>query len=240
MFQHTAARRRLRGRMPLSQMPGWFQHTAARRRLRAGASSGALELRFNTQPPEGGCFHIRFLHQALDVSTHSRPKAAAEGGHGGSGPGCDAFQHTAARRRLPASAPAALRRRSVSTHSRPKAAAQKADCDQPQRRVSTHSRPKAAASVKYTAKIKPTQFQHTAARRRLLAREDWSEGDFWVSTHSRPKAAALAVVALRHKHNVSTHSRPKAAAQKADCDQPQRRVSTHSRPKAAAYPAVSP
>ena len=56
-----------------------FQHTAARRRL-----PGA----------------IRANHIASGVSTHSRPKAAANAGltaiHGGL-----LFQHTAARRRLP-------------------------------------------------------------------------------------------------------------------------------------------
>ena len=55
-FQHTAARRRLP--MPLSEaeMYYWFQHTAARRRLRGS--------QYKTAP-------------FTSVSTHSRPKAAA-------------------------------------------------------------------------------------------------------------------------------------------------------------------
>ena len=100
---------------------------------------------FNTQPPEGGCLLIhashliepKFQHTAarrrlhlnekIDflltiVSTHSRPKAAAN-------IECKfelaiiEFQHTAARRRLPAFTIVTLCFLSVSTHSRPKAAA---------------------------------------------------------------------------------------------------------------------
>ena len=77
-----------------------FQHTAARRRLRCGAQILAQRLGFNTQPPEGGCknpiiarvqikcFNTQppeggcagaeiVLEGYIDVSTHSRPKAAA-------------------------------------------------------------------------------------------------------------------------------------------------------------------
>ena len=78
------------------------------------------------------------------------------------------------------------------------------------------------------------QFQHTAARRRLLKIGKLSCVANNVSTHSRPKAAATISFASKYLHAVSTHSRPKAAA---DCDCDGRRetmVSTHSRPKAAA------
>ncbi len=55
-------------------------------------------------------------------------------------------------------------------------------------------------------------FQHTAARRRLLAKKSKWVVVATVSTHSRPKAAALfeplGLISLK----VSTHSRPKAAA----------------------------
>ena len=87
--------------------------------LKAGAWMG-----FNTQPPEGGCpsstaapaGHCGFQHTAarrrlptglidristVDVSTHSRPKAAAWFRAALRSP--LAFQHTAARRRLPRS-----------------------------------------------------------------------------------------------------------------------------------------
>ena len=56
----------------------------------------------------------------------------------------------------------------VSTHSRPKAAGFSAFAASPENLVSTHSRPKAADGLHgYTAQT--WQFQHTAARRRLLA-----------------------------------------------------------------------
>ena len=75
-----------------------FQHTAARRRLRIRHLSDSGRDCFNTQPPEGGCkqncqhaVDLVFQHTAArrrlptiamiakgkDVSTHSRPKAAA-------------------------------------------------------------------------------------------------------------------------------------------------------------------
>ena len=98
---------------------------------------------FNSQPPEGGwlrllhneIFQNRFQltaarrrlvvvkatpHEALDVSTHSRPKAA--------GPLLRSQ----------------LVRLGVSTHSRPKAAGSTASPAKPPKDVSTHSRPKAA------------------------------------------------------------------------------------------------
>ena len=77
-FQHTAARRRLPGGTLTVQGPGVFQHTAARRRLPIPAF---------------------FIKQALKVSTHSRPKAAARQPNPQQYER-DQFQHTAARRRL--------------------------------------------------------------------------------------------------------------------------------------------
>ena len=56
------------------------------------------------------------------------------------------------------------------------------------------------------------EFQHTAARRRLLEGSGGIVGRIDVSTHSRPKAAAGDVVILAGYGLVSTHSRPKAAA----------------------------
>ena len=99
-----------------------FQHTAARRRLQE------IE-----QMPE----------KHFQVSTHSRPKAAACGSK------IDTkhfkFQHTAARRRLlPAENMLHLAFK-VSTHSRPKAAAFEWFEHSNLYEVSTHSRPKAAA-----------------------------------------------------------------------------------------------
>ena len=98
----------------------------------------------------------------------------------------------------------------VSTHSRPKAAVCKVfpnilACD-----VSTHSRPKAAEKIQ-VLKIRLTLFQHTAARRRLLA---------WIilpvlqalfqHTAARRRLPFISLPNLTIQY-VSTHSRPKAA-----------------------------
>ena len=118
-FQHTAARRRLHEHIQTeihrtgfnTQPPEGgcksaevhtkirtFQHTAARRRLDFGGSSVGSLGGFNTQPPEGGCRLKTVQQQSIQVSTHSRPKAAARK------TACHLihtrFQHTAARRRL--------------------------------------------------------------------------------------------------------------------------------------------
>ena len=167
-FQHTAARRRLlvfrSNHNPINR----FQHTAARRRLlyfphihRLGGDG------FNTQPPEGGCVVNNY-----DV---------------------------------------ALVPKSVSTHSRPKAAANTYSLFDVYTGVSTHSRPKAAATMPCASSpILP--FQHTAARRRLLALLCSLVVLTLVSTRSRAKAAALNDKIIRGCSTVSTHSRAKAAA----------------------------
>ena len=102
-----------------------FQHTAARRRLPPVTGGEPVTHKgFNTQPPEGGCWRAFVLHEwQAQVSTHSRPKAAAHSW------------------RL------MMMCSWVSTHSRPKAAALERFCDDRRVRVSTHSRPKAAASA---------------------------------------------------------------------------------------------
>ena len=102
------------------------------------------------------------------------------------------------------------------------------------------------------------EFQHTAARRRLLVTAGVYGDISSVSTHSRPKAAASdSVMFATCCCWVSTHSRPKAAAsvllnatvsfsafqhtaarrrlrELSQDFQAQENVSTHSRPKAAA------
>ena len=121
------------------------------------------------------------------VSTHSRPKAA------GSHPSAPVLRFI------------------VSTHSRPKAAGAAAAYTLDDYRVSTHSRPKAAGPRHRAVRIhkrcfntqppeggwsccicvsmKPTSFQHTAARRRLVLFPQQPFDRSGVSTHSRPKAA---------------------------------------------------
>ena len=100
-FQHTAARRRLPTSALMAARMRSFQHTAARRRLLQFVARPGADGSFNTQPPEGGCGVFRHAASVRRVSTHSRPKAAAltrlikrltQ----------RLFQHTAARRRLPA------------------------------------------------------------------------------------------------------------------------------------------
>ena len=81
-----------------------------------------VDLGFNTQPPEGGCLMQAYTNL-----------------------GSSAFQHTAARRRLPFSALMYAMADHVSTHSRPKAAAYHFLKLTSKLGVSTHSRPKAAA-----------------------------------------------------------------------------------------------
>ena len=77
-----------------------------------------------------------------------------------------------------------------------------------------------------------TKFQHTAARRRLVAKS-WDKCTGEVSTHSRPKAAGPLVGAAQSRLPVSTHSRPKAAVHYRQVLSLVPFVSTHSRPKAA-------
>ena len=56
-----------------------------------------------------------------------------------------------------------------------------------------------------------TEFQHTAARRRLVGTTANYTAAKNVSTHSRPKAAGNPPIPLIPNTTVSTHSRPKAA-----------------------------
>ncbi len=98
-----------------------FQHTAARRRLVNLTCCKKVKRCFNTQPPEGG-WAEKFTksNEILNVSTHSRPKAAGQ----------PKLQQPA--------------QKAVSTHSRPKAAGHEPAEYRQSRFVSTHSRPKAA------------------------------------------------------------------------------------------------
>ena len=120
-----------------------FQHTAARRRLALYIQTSLFKYgRFNTQPPEGGWFHM--------------PPAASPP-HG--------FQHTAARRRL---GQAFLQRgwcRGFNTQP-PEGGWDCRFCRRFGYIVSTHSRPKAAGQPLPPPTI-CWRFQHTAARRRL-------------------------------------------------------------------------
>ena len=147
---------------------------------------------------------------AKKVSTHSRPKAAAQ-----------VFRLLTLYRR-------------VSTHSRPKAAASYWQDIDFKIIVSTHSRPKAAAlltlcdgdwcvcfntqppeggcqtNTGFIAIRRP--FQHTAARRRLLISVMSASAHFKFQHTAARRRLHSGLVRLWGVDNVSTHSRPKAAA----------------------------
>ena len=260
-FQLTAARRRLHFH-PLPR--GFRALVSTHRRPKAAAPRPYSVLpsvhRFNSQPPEGGCWTGQTNVVGLPAS----------------------FQLTAARRRLHGIKAVAIlscsfqltaaRRRLLFYYSFPVRYGQ-FQLTAARRRL----RPKRAGG--WWEKW----FQLTAARRRLLCNSvarsandcfnsqppeggctRHGEHRFFrsVSTHSRPKAAALARLFLPHLCFVSTHSRPKAAAcsprlptccwlsfnsQPPEggcnvCDRvlSKRLVSTHSRPKAAAHRRTAP
>ena len=137
-FQYTAARRRLRHKTaPVADTGKVSTHSRPKAAAPAAMRFLRLALSFNTQPPEGGCLWLGgcgerrelFQHTAARrrlraqpsssilasvVSTHSRPKAAAN-------LRCSVniikqtFQHTAARRRLLSRHPPTLHGQSFNT-----------------------------------------------------------------------------------------------------------------------------
>ena len=145
-----------------------FQHTAARRRLRYNVFRICKFVKsFNTQPPEGGCLQRCNINMdCFDVSTHSRPKAAAK----------EVAQLAA--------------ETAVSTHSRPKAAASGKKSQKPKLGGFNTQPPEGGCIMTLTKCHMSSQFQHTAARRRLRFIMPTKDPNNWVSTHSRPKAAA--------------------------------------------------
>ena len=187
-----------------------FQHTAARRRLAAhtGATTVADSVSTHSRPKAAGLV-TDVMENLIDVSTHSRPKAAGkpdlspqikdfcfntqppEGGWDNLSKlkyAPSMFQHTAARRRLARRVGRDPLFILVSTHSRPKAAGGN-NCEYNNSgNVSTHSRPKAAGYRRRVGRLR-IMFQHTAARRRLVRKQQIKKGKCYVSTHSRPKAA---------------------------------------------------
>ena len=120
---------------------------------------------------------------------------------------------------------------SVSTHSRPKAAGYGLTIGPYHRMVSTHSRPKAAGYADDGTAM-ALEFQHTAARRRLVIATTWvtifkgfntqpPEGGWNCETQTLirnksfntqpPEGGWLLYWSRRRQQFVSTHSRPKAA-----------------------------
>ena len=188
---------------------------------------------FNSQPPGGGWAAPCFSSFTFAVSTHSRPEAA--------GTRVEyqlrrpvLFQLTAARRRLATvSCPvpswaksfnsqppgggwqfAGQARRNagkVSTHSRPEAAGRRFPW--PIRRcASFNSQPpgggwKAVASFSLAC----SEFQLTAARRRLGIQASWSTKVLAFQLTAARRRLAAQVLFFSHFGRVSTHSRPEAA-----------------------------
>ena len=102
----------------------------------------------------------------INVSTHSRPKAAATMGRAKTL--FQTFQHTAARRRLKWIERLQSHASCFNTQP-PEGGWRMTSASSSVRRVSTHSRPKAAVLNKEHWLLR-TEFQHTAARRRLVDR----------------------------------------------------------------------
>ena len=185
---------------------------------------------FNTQPPEGGWKRL-FLQPFCFVCFNTQPP---EGGW-------DEKE-------------TAFPQDRVSTHSRPKAAGPTAIFCFKFFIVSTHSRPKAAGFTFIGRRYNNTQFQHTAARRRLDVHISLSKMNKRFNTQP-PEGGWVCFRPRGFVRVVSTHSRPKAAGHSGFCPnlvrlcfntQPpeggwmgskskheQLCVSTHSRPKAA-------
>ena len=162
----------------------------------------------HSRPKAAGQNQLHLSHVCL-VSTHSRPKAA--GGQGGE-------QHLG---------------QSVSTHSRPKAAGM-VETTRIQLRYCFNTQPPEGGwacnhfFLRFVGSFNTQppeggwlpngeneplffEFQHTAARRRLVVTVPRAPSKGAVSTHSRPKAAGLLNHLITHFNYVSTHSRPKAA-----------------------------
>ena len=146
MFQHSAARRRLKRKAEACFEYAEFQHSAARRRLNQCICPA----------------------DKIEVSTLSRPKAAEP--QTGTRQPYQLFQHSAARRRLMSSSSKTPDRSSFNTQP------PEGGCICPSFltgiiSVSTLSRPKAAGNDTYTYRRQRPAFQHSAARRRLTRKK---------------------------------------------------------------------
>ena len=144
VFQHTAARRRLQDAKFDDKNDDVFQHTAARRRLLLLQHKVATGSDVSTHSrPKAAAFCTEGVVLQVKVSTHSRPKAAAYA------PQLAKRQQFGFNTQPPEGGCRYIcmiwGMYQVSTHSRPKAAAAAICRTQAQDVVSTHSRPKAAA-----------------------------------------------------------------------------------------------
>ena len=211
-FQHTAARRRLLKSWKHCTRQPLFQHTAARRRLLKlnGPLNGGLMFQ-HTAARRRLQQHFPRDYQKILVSTHSRPKAAAN-------PLAlfpnkqRSFQHTAARRRLLSFVVVIL-----------------------MLLMFQHTAARRRLQYKNYGDNLASLFQHTAARRRLPESELLAIQQQAVSTHSRPKAAASACPAAQSEEKCFNTQPPEGGCVSVvSFSEALISVSTHSRPKAAA------
>ena len=255
-----------------------FQHTAARRRLRYRELAQLRKIKVSTHSrPKAAATEIGESYTVDGVSTHSRPKAAAElaakfnnpdisfntqppeGGCGffiASKTGWSMFQHTAARRRLLDGwtltttskwfQHTAARRRllfpslinvylsGVSTHSRPKAAAWLGEWLGSEVGVSTHSRPKAAASLyAFSVRIKfgfNTQPPEGGCGENQVFQRNAVQFQHTAARRRLQAQALLFATTSRFQHTAARRRLPAIFLASLVL----RAVSTHSRPKAAA------
>ena len=167
MFQHTAARRRLVGIFLKLLTVAVFQHTAARRRL---VSYGSI------------------ASTLIDVSTHSRPKAAGMSRSPAKAV-CPCFNTQPPEGGWHCGSDRIYFAPTVSTHSRPKAAGWPSAWLKRLNNCFNTQPPEGGWFPNILACDELPEFQHTAARRRLENFKAWLDGFDCVSTHSRPKAA---------------------------------------------------
>ena len=167
---------------------------------------------FNTQPPEGGWFHRPVQTAIHGRSFNTQPPEGGWFNHRTPSVGRNEFQHTAARRRLAAYSIPALSNRSGFNTQPPEGGwwgkfnlpfftscfnTQPPEGGWPPVRTTKISAPfcfntqppEGGWSWGGYSPNPATKFQHTAARRRLVARQMPHLVALNVSTHSRPKAA---------------------------------------------------
>ena len=137
------------------------------------------------QPREGGCCSSTSIFQ-VDFCFNTQPRGGGCSFIDFSRPGCAAFQHTAARRRL---------------HSAEFNLGSNQPCFNTQPRGGGCKIPINSATVK-------KWFQHTAARRRLPFLHDSKKQEIEVSTHSRAEAAA-SKNSFKINHLLSFNTQPR-------------------------------
>ena len=121
------------------------------------------------------------------------------------------FQHTAARRRLARAFKDNIYFSDVSTHSRPKAAGTYLCRRQRPRHGFNTQPPEGGWFSRRICRYRYAWFQHTAARRRLVADNDNWHADWGFNTQPPEGGWLYAHLREREAAGVSTHSRPKAA-----------------------------